>query len=121
MVNVWLEPFPYSKSTSIGDIWILHVLTDDDWMRLTSDGDTWLCAWLMACEKKSLVITGGPSGKLLASYKIVKSVTICFYKYENKSNFFKFIHLLIENIHEIKQPQLNTKKNNHLHNNIQYH
>jgi hypothetical protein len=64
----------------------------------------------MACEKKSLVITGGPSGKLLASYKIVKSVTICFYKYENKSNFFKFIHLLIENIHEIKQPQLNTKK-----------
>jgi hypothetical protein len=31
--------------------------------------------------------------------------------YENKSNFFKFIHLLIENIHEIKQPQLNTKKN----------
>jgi hypothetical protein len=30
----------------------------------------------MACEKKSLVITGGPSGKLLASYKIVKSVTI---------------------------------------------
>jgi len=56
----------------------LHVLTDDDWMRLTSDGDTWLCAWLMACEKKSLVITGGPSGKLLASSIKVKSVIICY-------------------------------------------